>query len=211
MKKLIILLILTSSQFSFSQITEGYFQYSIDAKAVDTTLKIRQTAAMMIDSKMALYFADSLSRVDMKMGKAYTTSITIDKKRNRVLTVTTGAIGNTASVHRADDVIYQDQLPDTAVHVELIDEDRVILGLNCKKAIMTTDGKRTTYWYTKDIKVKASSQTIVNPNIPGFPVSISGIEGGLEMNFELSNYYEGIPDKEKIFSTIPPEGFIIKK
>ena len=124
----------------------------------------------MIDSKMALYFADSLSRVDMKMGKAYTTSITIDKKRNRVLTVTTGAIGNTASVHRADDVIYQDQLPDTAVHVELIDEDRVILGLNCKKAIMTTDGKRTTYWYTKDIKVKASSQTIVNPNIPGFPV-----------------------------------------
>ena len=211
MKKLIILLILTTSQFSFSQITEGYFQYSIDAKAVDTTLKIRQTAAMMIDSKMALYFADSLSRVDMKMGKAYTTSITIDKKRNRVLTVTTGAIGNTASVHRADDVIYQDQLPDTAVHVELIDEDRVILGLNCKKAIMTTDGKRTTYWYTKDIKVKASSQTIVNPNIPGFPVSISGIEGGLEMNFELSNYYEGIPDKEKIFSTIPPEGFIIKK
>ena len=81
MKKLIILLILTTSQFSFSQITEGYFQYSIDAKAVDTTLKIRQTAAMMIDSKMALYFADSLSRVDMKMGKAYTTSITTDKKK----------------------------------------------------------------------------------------------------------------------------------
>lgn len=211
MKKLILILILTTSQFSFSQITEGYFQYSIDAKAVDTTLKIRQTAAMMIDSKMALYFADSLSRVDMKMGKAYTTSITIDKKQNRVLTVTTGAIGNTASVHKADDVIYQEQLPDSAIQVELIDENRVILGLNCKKAIMTVDGKQTTYWYTKDIKVKATNQTIVNPNIPGFPVSISGIEGGLQMNFELSNYVEGIVDKDMIFSTIPPEGFMIKK
>lgn len=211
MKKLFLLLILTTSHITFSQITEGYFQYSIEAKAVDTTLKIRQTAAMMIDSKMALYFADSLSRVDMKMGKAYTTSITIDKRQNRVLTVTTGAIGNSASVHRADDVIYQDQLPDSSIQVELIDESKTILGLNCKKAIMTVAGKQTTYWYTSDIKVQATSQTIVNPNIPGFPVSISGIEGGLEMNFELSNYFEGIADKEKVFSTIPPEGFMIKK
>ena len=211
MKKLFLFLIITFSQFSFGQITEGYFQYSIEAKAVDTSLRIRQTAAMMIDSKMALYFADSLSRVDMKMGKAYTTSITIDKRQNRVLTVTTGAIGNTASVHRADDVVYQEQVPDSTVKVELFDEEKVILGLRCKKAIMEVNGDKTTYWYTNDIKVQVTGQTIVNPNIPGFPVSISGVNGGMLMNFELSNYKEGIEDKAATFTTIPPQGFQIKR
>ena len=210
MKKLFLLFILLFCQFSYGQITEGYFQYSIEAKAVDTSLRIRQTAAMMIDSKMALYFADSLSRVDMKMGKAYTTSITIDKKQNRVLTVTTGAIGNSASVHRADDVLYQAQAPDSTVTVELLDEEKTILGFKCKKAIMEISGEKTTYWYTNDIKVQASGQTIVNPNIPGFPVSISGINGGMLMNFELSNYKEGIEDKVATFTTIPPPGFLIK-
>jgi GLPGLI family protein len=211
MKNLFLLFILPFCQFSFGQITEGYFQYSIEAKAVDTNLRIRQTAAMMIDSKMALYFADGVSRVDMKMGKAYTTSITIDKKQNRVLTVTTGAIGNSASVHRADDVLYQQQAPDSTVKVELLDEEKTILGLKCKKAIMEISGEKTTYWYTNDIKVQASGQTIVNPNIPGFPVSISGINGGMLMNFELSHYKEGIEDKAATFTTIPPPGFLIKK
>lgn len=209
MRNLIILILVLTTKFTFSQIAEGYIQYNIDVIAVDTNISAKQNAALLRDSRMEIYFAEGKNRIDFKMGELYTTSIRINKSMNTAITLSTSMMGKYATLNHADELKYNE--PDSSAYVELLDETKVILGFACKKAMVYTNQKSTVYWYTTEIDVKDIDKSIVNPLIPGFPMEFSSTENGLEMTFKASNYTGILEGKVEIFSTLPPAGYQISK
>ncbi|MBL4862388.1 MAG: hypothetical protein JKY09_05155 [Crocinitomicaceae bacterium] len=210
MKIFLALLFLLFGPLTFGQITEGYFQYHIDIQAIDTSLKTRQAVGMLIDSKMEIYFTEHRSRVDFKLGRINTISAVINYETNQGLTTNSGSIGKFAIVSTADEMNTGNSTKqDSNTVVELIDEQKKILGFNCKKAILYANGTETIYWYTNEISVDSKGQPMINDHIPGFPLAFSSISDGMKMHFQASNYSFELTDKETIFSTTPPEGYRI--
>lgn len=205
MKIIVLITALLLVNLSFSQVAEGYIQYNIDVKALDSNISTKQNAALLRDSKMEIYFAEGRNRIDFKMGDLYTTSIRINKSMNMALTLNTSMMGKYASLNHADEIQYNE--PDSSATVQLLDETKMILGFECKKAIVITGNNKTTYWYTNEIDAKDIDKSIVTPLVPGFPMEFSSTENGMLMIFKASNYKDTIEDKAETFSTLPPPGY----
>ena len=102
------------------------------------------------------------------MGMLFTSSIILDHKTNKSLTLSKSMMGNHAIKSKIDPNI---STVDTSIIVELIDEEKMILGFKCKKAILSNrqNAQKLTYWYTNDFNIKLYNTAFINPNIPGFP------------------------------------------
>jgi hypothetical protein len=183
-------------------------EYAITVKPGDTTQYQKQRAALMFDSKMALHFNDTMSRMDFKMGKGMLTSIIVNLNRKKGLSLTSSSKGKFAYFLTED---YFEPKKEGEVKVELIDEKATILGYSCKKALMYVDGIMTTYWYTNDFTLEIKNQEIVNKHIPGFPLKYSTVKDGLFMEFEVSNILFSVKNPELVFSMAVPEGFKMLK
>lgn len=207
MKKLFLLLILTTSHITFSQITEGYFQYSIDIEAIDTSLKTRQAIGLLRNSKMELYFTQKKSRMDFKMGQVNDLSIIVDLTENKVLSLNSSMRGKIAMYGLAEDIPVA--VKDSTIQVLFPNEHMKILGYDCKKAILTKDSLSITYWYTNEIRIDDKINQITDPNVPGFPMKFSKIQDGVLMTYEISNIREVIENKDLLFSTEVPKGYML--
>jgi GLPGLI family protein len=208
LKYLVSLLLLTGCFSLFAQHQEGMVEYAITVKPGDTTQYQKQRAALMFDSKMALHFNDTMSRMDFKMGKGMLTSIIVNLNRKKGLSLTSSSKGKFAYFLTED---YFEPKKEGEVKVELIDEKATILGYSCKKALMYVDGIMTTYWYTNDFTLEIKNQEIVNKHIPGFPLKYSTVKDGLFMEFEVSNILFSVKNPELVFSMAVPEGFKMLK
>ena len=209
MRNYILIITLIITNFAFSQESEGYIQYNIDVEAMDTNLSTKQNVALLRDSKMEIYFAEGRNRIDFKMGELYTTSIRINKSMNMAITLSTSMMGKYASLNHADEIQYNE--PDPNAVVTLVDETKLILEFECKKAIVKSGEITTIYWYTEEIDVQDIDKSIVNPLVPGFPMEFSSTENGMLMTFKASNYRDTIEDKAETFSTLPPAGYQISE
>ncbi|NVK64327.1 MAG: hypothetical protein HWE22_07050 [Flavobacteriales bacterium] len=208
MKHILTLFTVFTVLFSASaQETEGYLQYSIDVKAVDTTMKAKQQAGLLRNSKMEIFFTQNFSRVDFEMGRLYKLSAVVDLSTNTTLSLMSGAIGKFATRTLTVDTANVQPQPESSV--ELVDEEKVILGYNCKKAIVTVNGMKSVYWYTEEVDIDISGQQISNSLIPGFPLEFFTVAEGVEMHFTASNIEFTLEDKENIFYTKVPEGYVI--
>ncbi len=209
MKIILPIILLLFYNFSISQLTEGYIQYDIDVKAIDTLNSTKQKAALLRDSKMELYFAEKKIRIDFKMGQIYRSSIRINKSTNAAISLMDSRNGKYATLSYADEIKYNN--PDTSAICSLINETKTILGFNCKKAIVTSAGKKSIYWYTTEIDLSNIENQFTNPILPGFPMKFSKEDNGMMMTFTASNFMEKVKDKVKTFSTLPPKGYQISK
>jgi GLPGLI family protein len=191
---------------SFSQKREGYFQYTIIVTPLDTALENKQIAGMLFDSKMELFFSNGLSRMDFHMGSIYENKIVVDGINKKGISLMSSPNGKFAIQLTEKEIDAKPKNNDTLVTVTLINEKRVILGFNCKKAILHQAGNDLVYWYTTEIEIDKSGQSILNDKIPGFPLYFSTILEGMKMEYQASNHKFSIEDKQKIFSqTIPPD------
>ena len=191
---------------SFSQKKEGYFQYTIIVTPLDTALEKKQIAGMLFDSKMELFFSNGLSRMDFHMGSIYENKIVVDGINKKGISLMSSPNGKFAIQLSEKEIDAKPKNNDTLVTVTLINEKRVILGFNCKKAILHQAGNDLVYWYTTEIEIDKSGQSILNDKIPGFPLYFSTILEGMKMEYQASNHKFSIEDKQKIFSqTIPPD------
>jgi GLPGLI family protein len=191
-----------------AQLEEGYFQFNIDVTAVDTSKSARQSASMMRDSKMEIYFAKDLSRVDFKLGTLSNTSIRINRKTNQGISISKSVYGNFANQGTANEI--SGDKTNTAVDgvkITPFDEYKTILGFKCRKYVMENNGSYATYWITEEISIKDMGQQIVNASLPGFPLEFTSISEGVRMSFKASNYKESIVNKSDVFSTEVPAGF----
>ncbi len=191
-----------------AQYKEGMVEYAITVKPGDTTQYQKQRAALMFDSKMALHFNDTMSRMDFKMGKGMLTTIIVQLNRKKGLSLTSSSKGKFAYFLTDE---YFEPKKEGDVRVELIDETATILGYKCKKALMYVEGIMTTYWYTNDFTLEIKNQEIVNKHIPGFPLKYSTVKDGLFMEFEVSNMLFSVKNPELVFSMAVPEGFKMLK
>lgn len=211
MLRIIVLgLIITLSTAAFSQKKEGYLQYAIEVEAVDTSLKAKQQEAMLRNSKMEIYYKRNFSRVDFKMGQMYSLTAIVDKKADRTLSLISSPMGKfaTRTITSATDSVKPDQ--DSSATVELFDETKKILDYECKKAVLTVDGKTTTYWYTNEFSIDLKDQSFINSRIPGFPMEFYTIDEGVKMHFQASNIEFNLDNKpEDIFSTTIPAGYTL--
>lgn len=191
---------------SFSQKKEGYFQYTIIVTPLDTALEKKQIAGMLFDSKMELFFSNGLSRMDFHMGSIYENKIVVDGINKKGISLMSSPNGKFAIQLTEKEIDAKPKNVDSSVTVTLINENRVILGFNCKKAILHQAGNDLVYWYTTEIEIDKSGQSILNDKIPGFPLYFSTILEGMKMEYQASNHKFSIEDKQKIFSqTIPPD------
>ena len=209
MKKIILILIVFFYNFCFSQILEGHVQYDIQVKAIDTSLEIRQQVQLLRNSKMDLFFSKGKYRVDFKMGELYSSSTRINKLNDKILTLFNSKKGSFASLNNTDDANYSE---DVSSEIQFFNDKKIILGFNCKKALIKDKENKTLYWYTTDIQIEKFKNQIVNPLIPGFPIKFSTIKNGVEMIYSASNFEDSLStDKKILFSTEIPPGYQMKK
>lgn len=210
MKKVFLFVVCNVLYFCvFAQETEGYLQYDIEVQAVDTTLKSRQQAALLRNSKMEIFFSHDFSRVDFEMGELYKLSAVVNLETNRTISLMSGKIGKLATRTITVDTTAAESIGPTASSLDLLDDTKIILGYKCKKAILTVGGMESTYWYTNDIEVDISGQQITNPLIPGFPMEFFTISDGVMMHFRASNLVFEIENKKEIFFTDVPLGYTL--
>ncbi|MCJ8288405.1 MAG: hypothetical protein HRT58_00120 [Crocinitomicaceae bacterium] len=195
-------------QSAICQETEGYVQYDIEVQAVDTTLKSKQSAGMLRNSKMEVFFAQNFSRVNFQMGQLYNLSAVVDLNSNRTISLMSGVMGNFAMRTMVNDTTVVDSIKPVAT-VEILEGSKVILGYTCKKALLTVNGLESTYWYTNDIDIDISGQQITNVLIPGFPLEFFTVADGVLMHFRASNIEFELEDKEELFFTTIPEDYVI--
>lgn len=193
-----------SSFHAFSQLTEGYFQFSISVEAVDTTIEAKQKAGMLRNSRMEIYFAKNLARIDFDMGSMFKTKTIINQDSSKALSIMESKMGKFASIKPLEEMEFTSPTFDSTAVITYFDETRKILNYECKKITIEKDGSTTMYWITDEIKLENIVANVVHPNIPGFPLYFSKIEDGVELIFQASNFKEFIADKKTVFSLIPP-------
>lgn len=193
----------------FAQNSEGYLQYSIDVKAADTTLETKQKVSMLQDSRMEIYFAQDLSRVDFKMGKVYNFQAIVDNVNNKSLSLIDGPTGKFAVPATADELNKKPMKKDTAYTVEFTDDKKKILGYECNKALVKTSENEIEYWFTEELELDLSVQQIENDYVPGLPLEFSTVSNGIYMHYKASNIELELKDKEKLFSTEIPVGYTV--
>lgn len=206
--KLTTVLILTLLTFSsFSQVSKAHIQFAIDVEAIDTTEETKQMVGMFIDSSLKLYFTETKSRVDYKMGRLYTATLVINSLTDSALVLQASPMGNFAMQKSASEFEKAKSLPGT-VEIKELDEYKTILEYKCQKVIYINDGKSLEYWITKEIELSDKlGQDIVNSDLPGFPLEFSASDGSVIFHYKASNIQLEIPNEAEIFSTTIPQGF----
>ena len=206
----IIALFICSTLALKAQVSEGFFQYNIDVTAIDTSLETKRSVSMLRNSKMTIFFdQNNYTKVIFKMGMMFTSDIIVNHKTNESLTLSNSMMGKYAIKSIVDPESMSKQ--DSLVIVDLINEEKTILGFNCKKAILSNkhNNQKLIYWYTNDFDIKLYNTAFVNPNIPGFPLAFSTIDKGVFMRYQVTNHSFKLSDKEKIFSFEIPEGYTV--
>ena len=208
--KFLILILVFIPFTSLTQLNEGYIQFDIDVQAIDTSKNAQQTAAMMRNSRMDIFFAENRSRVDFTLGRMSQTSVRINRETNEGVSLAETVMGKFANVGTAEELAgEQVDVSMDNVKITPFNEFKTILGFKCQKYVMDNNGVYTTYWITDEIEIGDLGQQVVNPNLPGFPLAFTSINNGIRMHFQASNYKDTLDNKVSIFSMKVPEDFKI--
>lgn len=189
---------------------EGHLKYAIDIQGDDPQVEMMKS--FFANATMDMYFTENFSRVDMNMGSMMNTKTITDLKKEESLTLMSGMMGKIATRTSLAEQAEIDEDEELEMDVELVDESKVIQGLNCKKAIVTTeDGQELELWYTNDIEVKDKrGLNMANrKGMPGFPVEFSMQQGPMLMSFSLSEYNKKVKGKD-VFDMTIPDGYVEK-
>ena len=155
---------------------------------------------------MDVFFTEVKSRIDFNIGTMYYSCIVVDNTIPRALSLNKSPQGSFAA-YLGKDVLERNMQQDSTMHAELINETKTILGFECKKAIMYQNGDITIYWYTEQIKIDKRGNPLLNPHIPGFPMSFVKIADGMRIEYIVSNYETNLEHQDVLFSLMLPEGY----
>lgn len=209
MKFVTLAAVLTISSFGFSQQTkQAYFQYHINARAMDTSMQTKQVAVMYNNNKQKIYcFGDSL-RVDHTMGgEMMKNTIVLDFKQGYGLMLTDGPFGKTAKHDYIANMNFQATTKDSNIVVVEFEETKKILGYECRKIMLKQNDLISTHWVTNEVDLKLLPEGFTNPNIPGFPMESIEIADGIEITRKLSDIKMEIENPEEVFSLDVPAGY----
>ncbi|MCH2223675.1 MAG: DUF4412 domain-containing protein [Crocinitomicaceae bacterium] len=205
MKKVVVFVCLfVNGYLSFSQAKEGVINYQVEATQMDTVVVNAQPN--LVGSSLDIYFSEEKSRIDFKMNEMMKVSVILDRLSNNGIRLFDGVIGKFYITGLADEMGMVPQKTENE-DIQLVEGTKMILGFECKKAIVKSNGVTSVYWYTDKLKFDFSGHEIVNSNLPGFPLEFTTLSKGMQMVFTAINYSAEIENEEVIFSTAIPAGF----
>ncbi len=191
---------------SFSQ-NLGYIEYDIEVKGI--TPEIDKGALMLVNSKMRVSYSPDAIRQDYKLGELSTKTTILNKKYNQSIFFEDGQNGKIAIIGTNDEISSM-AVQDTNVALQFFEDQKIILGFNCKKASLTfPSGEVAEYWYTTEFPVKFPESNFFNSKIPGIPLEFSTVANGYFMRFKCANYSESIEDPENYFAPIVSKEFTV--
>jgi len=196
MKKLILLIILLNSyQLLYSQNFEGEIIFKIRHELSDTTLGSYE----QLPQKMTYLISGDHSRLDQstRIGIQSLVSDTLTKKSNLLFDLMDQKIGISINYEQTDS--------NEVRKYSYIDEEKIICGITCKKAILnsynhkTEEAHTSVIYYTNEIR---SSYSNIFKDLKGF---------ALEYQLTTNDLKSSYSAKEINHKPIDPKNFAITK
>lgn len=187
----------------------GMLYYAIDLEADATNIQAQQAIGLMRNSSMTLYFAKEKSRMDFKLGEYTKNTVVVNGELDSAMVLMINPknpVAYTASVSELEKM----QAKEPKYQIRILDEFKTILGFKCQKAILTSNGVSATYWFTKDIDIKVTGQSIARTGLPGIPLQFSKKANGIVMTYKLANFEWGLTASQKasLFNIVIPKGLV---
>jgi hypothetical protein len=93
---------------------------------------------------------------------------------------------------------------------ELLDDEKIILGVLCKKAKLTfISGEVAEYWYAPTFPLTIPQNNFFNSKIPGIPLEFSTVANGFYMHFKCANFSDQIENVDRYFAPIVSKEFTV--
>lgn len=192
----------------FAQLKEGHIAYKIETSTDNPDMQM--AVGMMQGSTMEVYFKESFTRGEFKMGAMMTMTTISNETTGDVLMLMSGMMGQTAvksnSKETAKDTVLNKK---PNVDVTLTGETKVIEGYTCKKALITDEeGTISTFWYTEDIRAAKGGQSYLSEDVPGFPMQFEMNNNGMKMTMTVTKVETKISGKpSELFDMTIPTGY----
>lgn len=208
MKNIILMLSFTFSLVlnSIAQRLEGHVSYTLVMSSDNA--ETASFLSMMGQSTMDIYFMKDKTRSEVQMGTMMNSTAIVNNKSGEILTLMTGMNGKEAVKSTLEKTNTSSDTSKTTVTVT--DETKVMLGMTCKKAIISDmEGVEVIYWYTTEIDAKVQGQSYVNSKINGFPMEIEMTNNGIKLTITAIKNEPKISKKLKksLFNMAIPEGY----
>lgn len=203
-KQLLLLCLFVGTTFaSLAQLKKGEVVYSMNISSENPEMAM--VSSMMAGSTMTMLFMPGKSRVDIAMGMMGNMSTISDQKKKKSL-----ALVDMMGMKYATETKLEDQPAEDngEQNIEITTETKDILGYNCTKAIVTSEGTIMTIWFTKDIEAFTNGQQYHNSKIPGFPLSMSIFQNDMNIDMVATEVKKTV--SKKAFSMKVPEGYEMK-
>lgn len=204
MNKILFLFIILNFNAT-AQLKEGYLKYAIQLAPIDSTQANLNAARMLWKSRMEIYFAEDMYRIDSHLGDITHNTYVYNYSVGAILTLVSNKaskVGKRKEINTEGDIVRNDK---PGKVIEYRDSTKQILGFNCYYVEQTIEGKTIPYWCTDEIDIDFRGQSLMNPAIPGFPLWFQVENKGFEMTYSIVNFKREI-DPE-VFSTEIPEGY----
>lgn len=191
---------------AFAQITEGHVKYKVDVASDDPEMAM--AVSMMQGTTLELFFKDKKSRADISMGALMTMKTITDAESEKVLLLMSGMMGNKAVTGTFADLEDEEEKK-PEYDVKLTDETKDIAGYTCKKGTMTDEeGNELEFWYTEEVKFESRGQSMMNDQIPGFPMEFAANQNGMVMTFTVETFNKELSGTvEEVFGMAIPDGY----
>jgi len=187
------------SLFQFGTAQTGFIEYDIEVKGI--TPELNKGALMLTDSRMRIAYQDSNLRQDYKMGEMSVNSTILNRTKNQAVFYENGPNGKFA-VYGSCKEIEGIATPKIKATVILVDETKEILGILCKKALVSYGGlkEEATYWYTEVYPYRLPKKSLFFDELPGIPLEFTMTSNGYYMKFRCSNYTNEIKGEDLYFT-----------
>jgi|SRR5690554_468521 len=199
-----ILLLLTTLLFIGSVFAqknfEGQIEYEITYEDMAPELKAQES---MLPKKMTTQIKGEFSKTIQPSIAGDQVSITNNKTNESLVLI--NIMGQKLAIKTTkEDFENSRKEQEEALDIEYLDEEKVILGYNCKKAIIKTSEADLTVYYTNELPSMAVSDQV--NQIDGFPLQII-------MNTEMMTHIttaKSVAEKSIDISMEVPEGYTVK-
>lgn len=163
--------------------------------------------SLMNGSTMTIVSDANYTYVKTNVGAFSTTEVSTDIAKDTMIMFMSGMMGNMAFAGSLDSL--KDDSDTITKKIEYTNETKMILGYNCKKAIVAEDdGSESIFWYTAKIKLPNDVEAMPN-GLPGICLEMTSKQENITMtyvaveiktNINATDYKIVIPDNVEVMT-----------
>lgn len=179
-----------------------YVKYETEIDATGEEAEMMQM--MMNGSTMEIASGSERTWVKTQMGTMITMEMEMDIESEEMTMLMSGLAGNMAFQGNTSELADEEEAEEAMPELTLVDETKVILDIECKKAVMTDDeGGTAIYWYTEDFKRPEGMDQMPN-NVPGLCLEFEVAMEGMTMTYTAIEFDDKVKMAE--YKLEIPEG-----